>query len=63
MAVEKNIPWKKGIGKQYQLPYNIEAVEKNIKRGGGQKFWGRKSRFLKYGGGEEYQVAGNFTHP
>ena len=22
--------WKKGKGKQYHLPYNIEAVEKNI---------------------------------
>ena len=33
------------------------------KRKRGQKFWGRKSRFYKNGGGEEYQVVGNFLHP
>ena len=33
MAVEKNRTWKKGMRKQYNLPYNIEAVGKNIERG------------------------------
>ena len=34
MAVGKDLRVKKkGRGKQYQLPYNIEAVGKNIKRG------------------------------
>ena len=31
MAVGKNITWKRGKGKHYHLPYNIEAVGKNIK--------------------------------
>ena len=31
MAVGKNITWKKGKGMQYHLPFNIEAVWKNIK--------------------------------
>ena len=30
------------------------------KRGRGRKFRGRKSRFLKNGGGEEYKVVRNF---
>ena len=30
MSVGKNIMLKKGKGKQYHLPYNIEAVGKNI---------------------------------
>ena len=53
MAVGKNITWgKNGKGKQYHLPYNIEAVGKNITRGKrGHKFRGRKSSFEKNGGG------------
>ena len=51
MAMGKKITWKKG--KQYYLPYNIEAVGKNIK-------WGREGdgKFE-----EEYKVVGNFVHP
>ena len=36
MAVGKNATWKKGDGKQYHLPYDIEAVGKNIKWGRGE---------------------------
>ena len=46
--------------KQYYLPYYINVVGKNIKWGRDRKFWGRKSRFEKHGGGEEYQVVGIF---
>ena len=31
MAVGKNITWKKGKENQCHLPFNIEAVGKNIK--------------------------------
>ena len=42
-----------------------QAVEEYLvgKRGRGRKFWGRKSRLKKNGGGEEYKVVGNFVHP
>ena len=33
MSVGKNVTWKKGKGKKYHLPCNIEAAGKNIKRG------------------------------
>ena len=42
MSVGKNIAWKRGKEKQYNLSYNTMAVWKIIK-------WGRKSRFLKMG--------------
>ena len=45
MAVGKNTTWKKGKGKQYHLPYNTEAVGKNIKWGGRPKIWGRLSSY------------------
>ena len=48
---------EKGKEKAYHLPYNVKAVGKNIKwgKGGrGRKFWVRKSKFKKNGGGEEY---------
>ena len=55
---------KRGKEKQHQLLYNILAVGKNIKRGRGLKFLGRKSRFKKKNGGrEEYEVVGNYIHP
>ena len=48
MAVGKNLTWKKkGKGKQCHLPYNIEAIGKNIKWGKGEgvrTFRGRKSK-------------------
>ena len=50
MAVEKKITWKKGEGKQYHLPHNIEAVENNIKCGRGkenEKFREENQDFLK----------------
>ena len=31
MAFGKNVTWKKEKEKYYHLPYNIKAVEKNIK--------------------------------
>ena len=42
MAVRKNITWKKGKGKQYHLPYNIEAIGKNIYWGKGMEISGKK---------------------
>ena len=36
MAIGKNIACKKGKRKQFQPPYNIEAVGKNIKLGKGE---------------------------
>ena len=50
---------QKGRMKQYPLPFDIEAVGKNIKWSKGR---GKKSRFQN-GGGEEYQVVENFIHP
>ena len=51
MAAGKIIMWKKGKGKQYHLPYNIEAVGKNIKWESvmrkGTEIWERKLRFKK----------------
>ena len=53
MAAGKNIAWKKnGKGKQYHLPYNIEAVGRNIKWGRERTFLGRKSRFKIMGMGK-----------
>ena len=48
-------------GKQYHLSYNIKAVGKNIKWGGGEG--GQKIQIKKKWEGEEYQVVGNFIHP
>ena len=47
MAVGKNITCKKGEGKHYHLPYNIEAVGKDINwlKGEGNQ------DFKKFGGG------------
>ena len=36
---------KKGKGEQYHLPYNTQAVGKNIKWGGRRKIWGRLSSY------------------
>ena len=60
MSVGKIITWK---GKQYHLPFNIEAVGKHIKWGKGTESLGMKIKILKSEGGEEYQVVGNFIHP
>ena len=65
MAVGKNTAWKKGKGKQYNLPYNIKVVGKNIKwvrEDGDGNFGGENQNFTNWGG-EEYQVAMNFIHP
>ena len=43
MALGKNITWKKEKGKQYYLPYNIEAARKNIKLGKGDGNFGEES--------------------
>ena len=51
----KNITSKMGKWKQYHLPHDIEAAEKNSKkeRGeGGLKIWGRKSSFKKIEAGK-----------
>ena len=48
------ITWKKGQGKQYNLPNDIKAVGKDIKwarEDRGLKIWGRKSRFKQWGWG------------
>ena len=36
VPVGNNITWKKGKGRQYHLPNNIQAVGKNIKWGKGE---------------------------
>ena len=51
-----------GKGKPYHRIYIFEAIFQVGKRGRRLKFRGRKSR-LKKGGGEKYQVVGNFIHP
>ena len=61
MAVEKNITWQKRKGKQYHLPYNIEAVWKIIKRGRGRKVWGGKSRFEIMGAGKNIKQQELYT--
>ena len=46
--------------------YHGCGEENNVEKyqvGRGENFRGRKSRFLKMVGGEEYQVVGNFIHP
>ena len=48
---------------QYNLPYNIKDVGKDIKKGNGTENFKKKIRILKNGSGEEYQVVGNFIHP
>ena len=62
MAVGKNITWKKGKRKQYNLPYNIQAIWKNIKWGRGKEdgnFW-KNMKILENGSGEEHKVVWNF---
>ena len=59
MAVGKNITWKKGEGKQYHLPFNIEAVEGRIsseKEGKETESFGKKIKILNNGDGDEYEV-------
>ena len=55
MAAGKNITRKKG--NKCHLPYDIEAVGKNIKWGKGKRteILGKKLRFKKYWDGKEYQ--------
>ena len=56
MAVGKDITLKKG--KQYHLPFNIEAVGKSDRN------FGEENKILKSWGGEEYQVVTwNFVKP
>ena len=54
--------------------YNVDKIERGrsiifpiilrvLGRGRGRKLLGRKSRFKKYGGKEEYHVEGNYIHP
>ena len=51
MAVGKNITWKRGKGKQYYLPYDIEDVGKNIKCGKWDGYFGEENQdFKKWGG-------------
>ena len=57
--------WKKENWKQYHLPYNIEAVEKNIKWGRGERdgvFEEENQNFKKYGGavGKNIRLQGTF---
>ena len=56
---------KKENGNQYYHPFKIKAVGKNIRwgRGEGDGNFGKKFTIEKNGGGEEYQVAGNFIFP
>ena len=55
---------KKSKEKRYHLPYDIEAVGKNIKWGkGGRNFYEGNIDIDKNGGGAEYQAVGNFIHP
>ena len=51
IIVGKNITLKKGKGKQYNLPYNIEAVGKNItwgKEEGDGNFWEENQDLKKW---------------
>ena len=58
MAVGKNITWKKG--KQYHLPYHIEAVEE-YQAGKRTKILGKKIK-IKNWDGEEYPDVRNYIH-
>ena len=67
MAVGNNVTWLKGKGEaksSSQNNHNIKAVGKNIKRGKGEgaEILMKEIMILKNGGGEEYQVVGNFIH-
>ena len=56
---------KKVKRKQYNLPYDIKAVGKNIKggRGEGDGNLGKKIKIQKrVGVGEKYKIEGNFIH-
>ena len=50
------------MGKQYHTPFNIKAVRRKSRGEEGQDILEKKIKILKNGGGEEYQVAGNFIH-
>ena len=56
--IKRGKQWK---GKQYHLPHNIGAIGKN--NGDEDGNFEEENKDLKYGGGEEYQVVGNFIHP
>ena len=47
----KNITWKRGMCKQYHLPYDIKAIGKNIKWGKGTENLGKKIKIKKWRGG------------
>ena len=66
IVLEKNITWKKGKEKQYHLPYNIKAVEKNIKwlREEGDGNFGEENRdFKNMGVGENIKLYGTLCTP
>ena len=58
----KNITRRKIKAKQHHLPFNVEAVWKNIKWGRkeGEANFGEENQDLINEGGEDYQVVGNF---
>ena len=60
----KNLIWKKGKREQYHLPYNIEAVQKNIKGVKGKRtdILSRKSRF-KMEAGKNIKLYGTLYTP
>ena len=50
--------------KKYPLPFNIKAVGKIIKKEKGViENLGKKIKIKNMGGGEEYQIVGNYIHP
>ena len=66
MAVRKNIPLKKGEGKQYHLPYDIKAVCKNIKWGraeGDRNFVEKNQDLKKNGVGKNIKLKGTLYIP
>ena len=66
LAVGKNITWKKGERESnIILPIILRLLGRlssGTKRKGDENF-GEENQGLKNGGGEEYQVVGNFIHP
>ena len=60
MAVGKNITKKKGKGSNMICSLRLWLLG----RGGGDvKFLGKKIKIYRNGGGEKYQIEGNFIHP
>ena len=53
----------KGKGKQYYLPYNIEAVGKNINRGRGTEVLGKKIKIKKKRIGKIIKLQGTLYTP